>query len=56
MKEEKFDEIQYSRFIGRLRTQFSKLFYIILHKQLVLKKIIKDDEWKHLKHNIKFIN
>ena len=49
------DEIQYSRFIGRLRNQFSKILYIILHKQLILKGIIRDEQWHDIKHLVKFI-
>lgn len=39
------DEIAFSKFIQRLRKRFSNLFLELLQKQLVLKGLIKEDEW-----------
>lgn len=39
------DEIAFSKFIQRLRKKFSDLFIDLLKKQLILKGIIKEDEW-----------
>lgn len=48
------DEIKFSKFISRLRMQFSSLFYDLLKSQCVLKNHIKEEEWDDLKHQIKF--
>ena len=39
------DELKFSKFITRLRNQFSTLFDQILRNQLILKGIIKPDDW-----------
>jgi hypothetical protein len=50
------DEIKFSKFISRLRSKFSDLFYQILKTQLLVKKIISsEDEWNEIKEGI-FIN
>lgn len=47
------DEIRFSRFITRLRTQFSALFDDILRRQLMLKNIVSDeDEWEEIREGI----
>jgi hypothetical protein len=46
------DEVKFQKFINRLRTRFSKLFMEILHKQLVLKGIITEEDWSDIKENI----
>lgn len=48
------DELKFGRFIVRLRSRFSHLFYSILEKQLVLKGIVSIDDWKRLSTSIKF--
>ena len=40
------DEIKFAKFIERLRTKFSEVFYELLKKQLLLKGIMTEDEWE----------
>jgi hypothetical protein len=46
------DELKFSKFISRLRKKFSELFDDLLKTQLVLKGIMKADEWDRIKENI----
>jgi hypothetical protein len=46
------DELKFQKFIDRLRRRFSAMFLNILKKQLILKKIITDDDWEDWKSNI----
>ena len=46
------DELKFQKFIDRLRTRFSHLFYDILRKQLILKGIITEDDWNTMKNDI----
>ena len=48
------DEVKFSKFIDRLRNRFNHLFIKALEKQLVLKQIITQEEWKYISTNIKF--
>lgn len=48
------DEINFSKFIARLRKRFSYVFYDLLKTQLLLKSIITEDDWMVLKEQIKF--
>jgi hypothetical protein len=48
------DEINFSKFISRLRKRFSYLFYDILKTQLLLKNIITEKDWEVLKEQISF--
>jgi len=48
------DEVKFSRFVNRLRTRFSILFDEILEKQLVLKNVVKPEEWKGQKDLVSF--
>ena len=43
------DEIKFSKFIQRLRKKFSELFQDMLKTQLVLKGIMKPEDWDHIK-------
>jgi len=40
------DELKFQKFIDRLRRRFGALFLNILKKQLILKKIITEDDWE----------
>ena len=42
------DELKFQKFIDRIRNRFSHLFFEILKRQLILKKIITPSEWKYL--------
>ena len=48
------DEINFSKFIDRLRNKFCIMFLDMLEKQLVLKKIIIPDEYLMIRNKIKF--
>ena len=47
------DEDKFARFINRLRLKFSEVLLLALERQLVLKKIIRVDEWDDNFVNIK---
>jgi len=46
------DELKFQKFIDRLRRRFSHLFLGILKKQLILKGIITDEDWKEWEQDI----
>jgi Bacteriophage T4-like portal protein (Gp20) len=48
------DEVNFSKFIDRIRNKFSQMFLMILEKQLILKGIAAPEDWDELKKNIKF--
>jgi hypothetical protein len=48
------DEIKFSKFIDRLRSRFNTIFMIALEKQLILKNVLTEDDWKTLANLIKF--
>ena len=48
------DEIKFAKFVGRLRRKFNKLFDDLLESQLVLKGIIKPEDWDNIKEKIDY--
>ena len=48
------DELKFSKFVYRLRQQFSSLFLNILRVQLVLRNIIKPEDWDAMEQDIRF--
>ena len=46
------DEIKFSKFIQRLRKKFAELFQDMLKTQLLLKGIMTDEDWNHIKEYI----
>jgi hypothetical protein len=48
------EEVALQKFITKLQRQFSKVFYNALKVQLVLKNIIKPNEWEEISKAIKF--
>ena len=46
------DELKFQKFIERLRRRFSALFLEILRKQLILKGIIADEDWKEWENDL----
>ena len=48
------DEVKFSKFIRRLRSRFTILFDKALEKQLILKGIIKPEEWDLIKDRIRY--
>ena len=49
------DEIKFAKFIAKLRHRFSQMFVDLLRIQLILKGIIKEDDWFDIKDNLEFI-
>jgi len=48
------DELQFNKFINRLRSQFTALFDQILEKQLRLKHLLTEAEWYRIKDGIRY--
>jgi hypothetical protein len=48
------DEVKFTKFVGRLRRRFSHIFLKALEKQLVLKGIVSENDWKELEFDINF--
>jgi hypothetical protein len=48
------DEVKFFKFIGKLRMRFSEMFLQILRVQLLLKGILKEDDWNHILPDIRF--
>lgn len=48
------DELKFDRFIQRLRTKFSHVFYDLLKTQLILQRIVTPEEWENIKNDIIF--
>lgn len=48
------DEVKFTKFVNKLRTKFSELFYDLLGKQLVLREIISRDEWEKIRSSVHF--
>jgi hypothetical protein len=48
------DEIKFSKYIERLRMRFNHLFLGALEKQLILKKVITEEDWELIETHIKF--
>ena len=48
------DEVKFSKFVGRLRKRFSKLFVDLLRTQLILKNIITPEDWEAMSEHIQF--
>ena len=48
------DELNFNKFIVRLRNMFSNLFDQLLETQLVLKGVINKKQWKNLRENIRY--
>jgi hypothetical protein len=49
------DEIKFSKFINKIRHRFSALFTDILRVQLLLKGIIKEEDWFEIKDAVEYI-
>lgn len=47
------DELKFAKFISRIQQQFSELFMVTLRMQLILKNVIKANEWDDIKQDIK---
>ncbi len=49
------DEIKFSKFISKIRHRFSALFTDLLRVQLLLKGIIKEEDWANIKDGIDYL-
>ena len=48
------DELKFSKFVGRLRKRFGKIFLDMLRTQLLLKNIITPEDWEIMSEHIQF--
>jgi hypothetical protein len=48
------DEVNFAKFVDRVRNKFSTLFFRALEKQLILKKIATPEDWEQIKKFIRF--
>ena len=48
------DEVKFSKFVGRLRKRFSRMFIDILRTQLLLKNIVTPEDWEIMSEHIQF--
>lgn len=48
------EEVNFSRFIDRLRMKFSAIFVQLLERQLILTGVITPEEWEGIKPRLKF--
>jgi len=48
------DELQFSKFVGRLRKRFSHMFNDMLKTQLILKNIVTPEDWKQMEDHIQY--
>jgi len=48
------DELKFSKFVGRLRKRFGKIFLDMLRTQLLLKNIVTPDDWEVMSEHIQF--
>ena len=49
------DEIKFAKFITKIRQRFSHLFTDLLKVQLLLKGIIKEEDWFEIKDNLDYV-
>jgi hypothetical protein len=48
------DELKFTKFVQRLRKKFTELFNDLLKTQLILKKVISEDDWHTINQNINY--
>lgn len=48
------DEVNFSKFIDRIRNKFSEVFLIALEKQLILKQVTTPEDWEAIRKKIRF--
>ena len=48
------DELQFSKFVGRLRKRFAQMFNDLLKTQLILKNIVTPDDWRQMEDHIQY--
>ena len=48
------DELQFSKFVGRLRKRFANMFNDMLKTQLILKNIVTPEDWEKMEDHIQY--
>ena len=48
------DELKFSKFVDKLRSAFSQLFINLLKTQVILKGVMREEEWRALEQDIRF--
>jgi len=48
------EELKFSKFVNRVRVQFSSIFHQLLRVQLVLKQVVTEEEWEEFESFIKY--
>ena len=48
------DEVQFSKFVGRLRKRFAHMFNDMLKTQLILKNIVTPEDWEKMEDHIQY--
>jgi len=48
------DELKFTKFVQRLRKKFTELFNDLLKTQLILKKVISEEDWTLINQNINY--
>ena len=48
------DELKFTKFVGRLRKRFSRIFDDMLRTQLILKNIITPEDWETMSEHIQY--
>jgi hypothetical protein len=48
------DELKFSKFVGRLRKRFARMFNDILRTQLLLKNVVSLEDWKKMEDHIQY--
>ena len=48
------DELEFSKFVGRLRKRFAHMFNDFLKTQLILKNIVTPEDWKQMEDHIQY--
>ena len=48
------DELKFTKFVQRLRKKFTELFNDLVKTQLILKKVISEEDWHTISHNLQY--
>jgi hypothetical protein len=48
------DELKFSKFVGRLRKRFARMFNDILRTQLLLKNVVSPEDWEKMEDHIQY--
>ena len=48
------DELKFTKFVGRLRKRFSRMFHDMLKTQLILKNIVTPEDWESIREHIQY--